>query len=216
MLTGFTSTSPTLSALLESRVAKTVHDLVKRESSEHLFNHCMRTFLFAESLGTTDNLRFNAETLFFASLMHDLGLVPAFYGSTRFEVDGADAARDILIKEGVTSGVAELVWDAIALHATPHIPLRKQPEVSLLHQATSLDTMGSRIRNIPGERLKRILEEYPRMNMKQKIVDDLVDYLKQNPAGGMGYWMAEIAKKHIPGAPCSTFEDALGASPFSE
>ena len=210
------SDSSSLPNLLASGVSKTVYDLVKRESAEQLFNHCMRTYLFAEALGKLDNMRFNDETLFYASLMHDLGLVPAFYGNSRFEVDGADAARDVLIKEGVSNSVAELVWDAIALHATPHIPLRKQPEISLLHQATSLDTMGVRMREVPPSVLKNILEEYPRKNMKQQIVNDLIGYLKQNPAGGMGYWMADIAKTHIPGAPCGTFEDALKAAPFTD
>ena len=40
----------------------------------------------------------------------------------RFEVDGANAARDFLRANGIDEGLAGVVWDAIALHTTPEIP----------------------------------------------------------------------------------------------
>jgi hypothetical protein len=36
----------------------------------------------------------------------------------RFEVDGANAARDFLREHGVTGDALRIVWDAIALHTT--------------------------------------------------------------------------------------------------
>jgi len=65
--------------------------------------------------------------LYVATLFHYLGLIDAYHTDTkRFEADGADAAREILLSNGLHYPKAGLVWEAIALHTTPGIPQYKQ------------------------------------------------------------------------------------------
>ena len=53
-------------------------------------------------------------------MFHDIGLTGRYLRSRdRFEVDGANAARDFLRGSGIPEAGIELVWDAIALHTTP-------------------------------------------------------------------------------------------------
>ena len=65
-----------------------------REHSEpYLFNHVMRSWLFAVILADLDHSVHDAEILAVTTILHDLGLTKAFEGPLRFEVEGANAAR---------------------------------------------------------------------------------------------------------------------------
>ena len=63
---------------------------------------------------------FDPELLYTAAMFHDIGLTQSYRGSQlRFEVDGANAARDFLRSHGISERDIEKVWAAIALHTTP-------------------------------------------------------------------------------------------------
>ena len=71
-----------------------------------------------------------------SAILHDLGWDPTgalVSADKRFEVDGAIAARAFLDREGKAEDWdarrTQLVWDSIALHATPSIAAHKEPEV---------------------------------------------------------------------------------------
>src|SRR6187549_2042918 len=81
----------------DSKIAREAAELVRQHESELLFNHSVRVFVFGAMKGIRQNLRLDSELLYVASLFHDLGLVDAYHtDSKRFEVDGADAAREFL------------------------------------------------------------------------------------------------------------------------
>jgi hypothetical protein len=70
-------------------------ELVKDTESELLFNHSSRTYLFAAMTGERLGLRFDSELLYAAAVFQDMGLTQAHSSpDTRFEVDGANVARD--------------------------------------------------------------------------------------------------------------------------
>jgi len=107
----------------DGKIAREAGELVRQHESELLFNHSVRVFLFGAMKGIRKNLKFDSELLYVAALFHDLGLVDAYHTETkRFEVDGADAAREFLKSRGIPELKADLVWEAIALHTTPGIP----------------------------------------------------------------------------------------------
>ncbi|MDR3613273.1 MAG: HD domain-containing protein [Candidatus Obscuribacterales bacterium] len=202
--------------LPKSQLATEINTLVQECSPAYLYNHCMRTYLFAQALAIKDDLTYDNELLFAGCLMHDLGITERFRGKSRFEVDGADAAQKFLLEKNVDSAKAELIWDAIALHTTTHIPLRKRPEIALVHQGAGADVLGLGIGEFAPELVGEILERFPRANFKKAIIEDFVAYLKQNPQGGQGYWLNAITEKYIPGTPHFTFEDGLNSAPFEE
>jgi HD superfamily phosphodiesterase len=217
MRTGRSSTGCSKPTLLPAgALAQKVFEMVKVESPEYLHNHCVRTYLFAEAIGKRKGLRYDSELLFIGCMMHDLGIVKKFHGQTRFEVDGADAAVKFLKLNGADTKVTDVIWDAVALHATPHIPLRKQPEIALVHIGAGVDILGKGLNEIAPEMIQKILEEYPRKNLKQSVLEDLISYLKDNPAGGAGYWMSQLAEKYVEGVLHFDFEKAVLAAPFAE
>src|SRR5467141_3337566 len=91
-------------------------DLLESSSPKFLCTHCLRTYIFGRlavrSLGRPVA---DVEAAFCAALLHDLGLIPPYRRDNRFEVDGADAARDFCAKHQVSPERADLVWKAIAL-----------------------------------------------------------------------------------------------------
>jgi UTP:GlnB (protein PII) uridylyltransferase len=83
-------------------------------------------------LGIRDGLKCDRELLYLGAIMHDLGLTERFDAEQRFEVNGADAARAFVLEHGLSDEKAEIVWDAIALHTSIGIAVRKQPEIALV------------------------------------------------------------------------------------
>ena len=88
-------------------------------------------------------LKFDAEVLYAGAMFHDIGLVPAYSSKEdRFEVDGANAARDFLQRHGISKQDIDHVWTAIALHTTPGIPQYMHPVVALVTAGVEMDVLG--------------------------------------------------------------------------
>jgi HD superfamily phosphodiesterase len=81
----------------------------------------LRSWLFAAALAQAQQRKHDAELLAASTLLHDIGLTAAFTGETRFEVFGANAARDFVTRHAVDKRGQRNIWDAIALHSIPSI-----------------------------------------------------------------------------------------------
>ena len=95
------STSSSL-VIPDSLLAKEATDILREHSTDLLFNHSMRVYLFAAEQGRQQKLRFDPELLYVAAAFHDFGLIKKFSSpNERFEVDGANAARQFLTAHNV-------------------------------------------------------------------------------------------------------------------
>src|SRR4051812_4010266 len=63
----------------------------------------------------------------------------------RFEVDGANAARDFLREQGVSGDALRIVWDAIALHPTAGLPEHEVPDVALVTSGVECDVLAEKL-----------------------------------------------------------------------
>ena len=127
----------------DSLLAKEATDILREHSTDLLFNHSIRVYLFAAEQGRQRKLRFDPELLYVAAAFHDLGLIKKFSSpDERFEVDGANAARQFLNAHNIAEDQVQTVWEAIALHTTPGIPKYMRPEVALLNSGVLLDVLG--------------------------------------------------------------------------
>jgi hypothetical protein len=121
--------------------------------------------------GIRQNLKFNPELLFVAALFHDLGLVDAYHTETRrFEVDGANAAREFLRSRGIPEPKADLVWEAIALHTTPGIPQYMRPEIALTNAGVLLDVVGIGYHEYTSEQREQVIAAFPRGDFKNEMI----------------------------------------------
>ena len=156
----------------DSKIAREAAELVRQHESELLFNHSVRVFLFGAAKGIRQNLKFDPELLFVAALFHDLGLVEAYHTETkRFEVDGADAARDFLKGHGIPEPKADLVWEAIALHTTPGIPQYMRPEIALTNAGVLVDVVGIGYDEYTPEQRAQVIADFPRGDFKNAFIE---------------------------------------------
>src|SRR4051812_50212077 len=99
----------------DSLLAKDATEIVRDYSTDLLFNHSIRVYLFAAEQGRERKLRFDAELLYVAAAFHDLGLIKRFSSpDERFEVDGANAARQFLNVHNIAEDQAQTRGVAIA------------------------------------------------------------------------------------------------------
>ena len=131
-----TSTQASHSALIsgisipDSKLANEITQFIRDTETTLLFNHSSRVYYFAALAGQRRGLKFDAELLYAGAMFHDMGLVPAYSSDAdRFEVDGANAARNFLRAHTISEQDIDLVWTAIALHTTPGIPQYMHPVV---------------------------------------------------------------------------------------
>ena len=102
----------------DSKMAREAAELVRSYENEMLFNHSVRVYVFGAMKGIRQKLKFDPELLYVAALFHDLGLVDHYHTETkRFEVDGADAAREFLRGHGIAS--RKPIWCGKRLRCIP-------------------------------------------------------------------------------------------------
>jgi HD superfamily phosphodiesterase len=122
----------------DTKLCKEVTELVRDTEPELLFNHSSRVYYF----GALTGLRFDRELLYAGAMFHDMGLTREHSSQTeRFEVDGANAARDFLKAHKIAQSDIGLVWTAIALHTTPGIPVHMHPVIALVTAGVEMDVL---------------------------------------------------------------------------
>src|SRR4051812_870719 len=127
----------------DSKLASEVTELVRDTASPLLFNHSSRVYCFGALAGQRSGLTFDPELLYIGAMFHDLGLTARYSSlSERFEVDGANAARDFLRSHRIGPKDIDLVWAAIALHTTPGIPKHMHPVIALVNAGVLMDVIG--------------------------------------------------------------------------
>ena len=201
----------------DSKLSVAALELVKSESHTSIYKHVLRTFVFGALAARAERIRFDEELFFLGAVLHDLGLTERFGVSVgRFEVVGADAAQSYLSGEGVSSERAAVVWEAIALHTSNGIALRRAPEVVLVHIGASIDVMGLGLEKLPPAVVAQTIEALPRDNFKKVFVEVLFSRIKKDPLSVALTWMSEAGRKHIHGFECPDFIDFVSAAKLAE
>jgi hypothetical protein len=181
-----------------------------------LFNHVMRSWLFAAALAEVDRVPHDAEVLAIGTLLHDLGLSYTFNGPLRFEVEGANAARDFANGIGIEGRRAQLIWDSVALNSTPSLALYKEPEVALCSAGTVLDWSGQGAEKLTGDQVGSILAAYPRLQMKRQFTHAVCGIVKSRPNSTYDNFARDFGERFVPGYQAPSTVDYLLNAPFSE
>src|SRR5262245_46278106 len=116
-----------------------VVEYAQRLSEPYLFNHAMRSWLFAEAIGRVSGIDYDHEVVAIGTVLHDIGLTASVSGPNRFEVNGADAAVSFTRGKGLSDRRTQLIWDLVALNSTPSLALHKEPEVAVGTMGIGLD-----------------------------------------------------------------------------
>jgi HD domain-containing protein len=184
----------------DTLLAKEATDILRDYSTDLLFNHSMRVYLFAAEQGHQQKLAFDPELLYIAAAFHDLGLTKKFSSpNDRFEVDGANAARQFLSAHNVPERQIHTVWEAIALHTTPGITQYMSPEVALLYTGVGLDVLGRGLEQFPADLREKIVAQYPRPNFKKEFLKAYFAGFAHKPETTYGTVNVGVCERFIPG-----------------
>jgi hypothetical protein len=201
----------------DSTLAKEATGILREHSNDVIFNHSIRVYLFAAEQGRQQQRRFDAELLYVAAAFHDLGLNKRFSSENeRFEVDGANAARQFLAAHDIPEEQIQTVWEAIALHTTPGITQYMRPEVALLYTGVGLDVLGRGFDTFPVEVRERIVADYPRKHFKDAFIKAYFAGFAHKPATTYGTVNAGVCERFIPGFRSPNACDLIAGSPFPD
>ncbi|CCA92539.1 conserved hypothetical protein [Novosphingobium sp. PP1Y] len=181
-------------AVPDSAIARAATQLVRDTEDELMFNHSRRVFFWGALTGKRKSISFDAELLYLGAMFHDIGLTPAYSSpNLRFEVDGANAARDFLESYGVDERDVEDVWTAIALHTTPGVPEHMRPTIALLTAGVEMDVLGIAYHDFTAEQRQHVCEHHPReVNFKECIISHFADGIIGKPATTFGNVKADV------------------------
>lgn len=201
----------------DSRLALEAQDILKEHGSELLWNHSNRVYLFGALHGKRNQKKYDEELLYVSALFHDLGLTKQFSSlDKRFEVDGANAARQFLAHHDIDDASIQLVWDSIALHTTIGVAEHKENEVALLYAGVGLDVMGDGYHDLTNEERNAIINAFPRNQFKQNILPAFFEGFKHKPETTFGNIKSDVCALFIPNYKAKNFCECVLHSPWSE
>lgn len=173
----------------------------------------MRTFLFGFCIASKlPHLKDrDVEVHAVSAILHDLG-----WDSTgeliskdkRFEVDGADAARNFLRQLKVGGENAwddrrlQLVWDSIALHTTVSIVRYKEAEVVACWLGILADFTGpdqSPEGSLTWAEYEGIVKEYPRLKLITGVKEIFCGFCKTKPETTYDNLVGSFGEKYVEG-----------------
>jgi len=201
----------------DSALARAATQLIRDTESDLLFHHSARVYFWGALTGKRKGLIFDPELLYIAAMFHDVGLTAAYSESKlRFEVDGANAARDFLKGHGISEAEVERVWAAIALHTTPGIPEHMHPEIALVQVGAGMDVVGRGYEQFSEEQREAVLSAFPRGDdFKHGIIDAFYQGMKHRPETTFGTFNDDVLAFKDPHFQRLNFCSIILASPWA-
>jgi hypothetical protein len=178
----------------DSKLAREITEMVRDTEPGLLFHHSSRVYYWAALTGKRRGLRFDPELLYAGAMFHDMGLTRQHSSADeRFEVDGANAARDFLRGHGIAQQDIDTVWTAIALHTTPGIPQHMHPVVALVTAGVEMDVLGINYPEFSDAEREAVVHAHPRSpHFKEDIIQAFYDGIKHKPETTFGNVKADV------------------------
>jgi HD domain len=185
----------------DSKLAKEITEFIRETETPLLFNHSSRVYYFGALAGRRRGLKFEAELLYAGAMFHDVGLMPKHSSpNERFEVDGANAARDFLKSRGISPTEIDLVWTSIALHTTPGIPQHMHPVIALVTAGVEMDVLGLTYPEFPDAEREAVVCAHPRpAHFKEEIIQAFYNGIKHKPETTFGNVKGDVIADQEPG-----------------
>ena len=152
----------------DSKMARDLTQFIRDTESDLLFHHSTRVYLFGALTGERKGLKYDPELLYVGAMFHDIGLTDRYRQSQlRFEVNGANAARDFLRRYG--------------------IPEHKKAEGALATSGVEMDVLGIAYEQFTDAQREAVVAAHPRGgDFKNNIIQAFYDGMKHRPDSTFG------------------------------
>jgi len=198
-------------------LARDAAKLIRDSEGELLFQHSMRVYCWAAIAGERKGLTFDPELLYVAAMFHDYGLTGRYGDShLRFEVDGANAAREFLRNHGRSDADGQRVWLAIALHTTNGISRHLEPLAGLLAEGANMDLVGAGFGDFTDAQRNAVEAAFPRPpQFAEDFLQTVYDSLKHRPETTQGTGLADVLAYKDPAFRRRDFSTLMRQSPWA-
>ena len=207
-------------ALPDSAICAAAYTLADEVSPPFLHNHCVRSYLFGRELAAASGLRagvdYDDETVFLATILHDLGITGFGSGEQRFEVDGADAAAGFLRDQGCPEDQVTVVWQSIALHTSVGLGHRFGTDHAVCHGGIDLDVVGARKDVLPSGFADRVHDAWPRHNLGFVIAEAIARDVQADPRKAPPFSFPGHVHHLFNDAPSIDFADLVAGSGWAD
>lgn len=186
-------------------------EYTKSHTSPTTVNHCLRSAAFAIIIARKHPAYsgIDLETITLSTILHDMGWATTkslLSEDKRFEVDGANLAREFLQREMTKTGGhsqthddqwLQLIWDAVALHTTPSIALYKQPEVAVTSFGILGDFLGPNHPTgmITVDEYKEVVRAFPRLDFREELPQIMCGLCETKPGATYDNFVGDFGIK---------------------
>lgn len=178
-----------------SKLAPRAFAYAKQHCTETVYNHAVRSAYWAVLIASKlapfkQNPQLNLEAVVIGCILHDMGWAktPELLSTDkRFEVDGANIARDLITAEQsrenteyFDEATIQRIWDAIALHTTGSIARHGALEVALTNLGITADFAGPYLPSPDGTALitpqeyAAVMRVFPRAGFDREGFKDIM------------------------------------------
>ncbi|MGY1856918.1 HD domain-containing protein [Modestobacter sp. SYSU DS0290] len=174
-----------------SAAARAAREVAAAFSSPALLAHCDRSHLWAAEYGRARGIGFDAELLYVAAMLHDLGLVPVFDSVTEpFEEAGGAVGWVFAAGAGWDADRRRRVSDVIVRHMWAEVDVAVDPEAHLLELATGLDVSGRRPEEWAEGFRAEVLARHPRRGLAEEFLGCFTAQAERKPGSLAGRFVA--------------------------
>jgi hypothetical protein len=175
----------------DSALAREATEFVRDVSTQLLFDHSRRVFLWGSLQGEKLGLDYDPELLYVGAMFHDIGLIEGHRSEhERFEIDGANAARAFLERHGL-------------------------PEQQVM-LGVEYDVLGLHFDELSAQQRDPVLAAHPRTDFKTGIVEAFSAGMRDKPETTFGTMNTDVLEETVPGYVRLNFCDIIRASRFED
>jgi hypothetical protein len=166
----------------DTLATRAAREVVAHYSSSALVNHCERAYLWSAALGELTGAVYDRELLYVASMLHDLGLMPAFDNyRAPFEDAGGDVGWVFAAGTGWPPERRTRVKDIIIRHMWREVDPSLDIEGHLLCEGTGLDISGRNANTWPAALRAEVVERFPRLDLVAQFLGAFHDQAERKP-----------------------------------
>jgi len=171
----------------DTAAARTAREVTAAFSSPALSAHCVRSYLWAARYAADRGIEHDAELLYVAAMVHDIGLVPLFDSATEpFEQAGGAVGWVFAAGAGWPVDRRERVREVVVRHMESDVDVAADPEGHLLELATALDVSGRNPQDWPADFRAEVLARYPRSGFAEEFLGCFQQQADRLPGSAAG------------------------------
>jgi len=201
----------------DTALARDAAQTIRKAEGELLYEHSTRVYYWAALAAKRKGLPIDPELLYVAAMFHDYGLTAGFGEShLRFEVDGANTAREFLRRHGRSEAEAQRVWLSIALHTTNGISRHLDPIAQVLAEGANMDLVGAGFGDFTSAQRRSVEAAHPRpASFAEDFLRDVYESLKHRPETTQGTGLADVMASQDPAFRRRDFSSLVRHSPWA-